>query len=76
MIELTRLNGHPITVNSDLIKFVEAIPDTVLSLINGERLIVRETTTEVVQRITEFRVSLLHPHASALSGTDGSTSAA
>lgn len=76
MIELTRLNGHPITVNSDLIKFVESIPDTVLSLINGERLIVRETTAEVVQRITEFRVALLHPDPSSLSRPNGSISAA
>ena len=42
MIELTRLNGAPIVLNSDLIKTAEASPDTMLTLINGEKLIVRE----------------------------------
>ena len=42
MIELTRLNGNPMVLNSDLIKTAEASPDTMLTLINGEKLIVRE----------------------------------
>ena len=42
MIELTRLNGRPMVLNSDLIKTAEASPDTMLTLINGEKLIVRE----------------------------------
>ena len=42
MIELTRLNGNPMLLNSDLIKTAEASPDTMLTLINGEKLIVRE----------------------------------
>jgi flagellar protein FlbD len=51
MIELTRLNGRPMVVNSDLIKTAEASPDTMLTLINGEKLIVREEIAEVVERI-------------------------
>ena len=43
MIQLTRLNGNPIALNSDLIKFVENAPDTVITLINGEKIIVRES---------------------------------
>jgi len=59
MIRLTRLNNHPITVNSDLIKFVEQAPDTVLTLINGEKIIVRESAEEVWTRVVEFRRSVL-----------------
>ena len=59
MIWLTRLNNHPLAVNSDLIKFVEEAPDTVLTLVNGEKIIVREGAEEVLYRITEFRRSLL-----------------
>jgi flagellar protein FlbD len=55
MICLTRLNGQPIAVNSDLIKFVENAHDTVLTLLNGEKVIVRESTEDVIQRIIEFR---------------------
>jgi flagellar protein FlbD len=59
MIQLTRLNNHPLTVNSDLIKFVEQAPDTVITLINGEKIIVRENANEVLERIVEFRRSVL-----------------
>ena len=31
MIELTRLNGSPMVLNSDLIKTAEASPDTMLT---------------------------------------------
>lgn len=55
MIRLTRLNNQPLAVNSDLIKFVEQAPDTVLTLVNGEKLVVRETAEEVLARILEFR---------------------
>jgi flagellar protein FlbD len=59
MIELTRLNGTPIVVNSDLIKTAEASPDTMLTLINGEKLIVREPCAEVTERVLVYRARLL-----------------
>jgi flagellar protein FlbD len=59
MIELTRLNGKAIVLNSDLIKTAEASPDTMLTLINGEKLIVRENCDEVVERIIAYRARLL-----------------
>lgn len=59
MIVLTRLNGHRLTVNCDLIKFAEAIPDTTLSLVNGDKLIVQETCNEVAQATIAYRSSIL-----------------
>lgn len=59
MIELTRLNGNTMVVNSDLIKTAEASPDTMLTLINGEKLIVREDIGEVMERVLEYRARLL-----------------
>jgi flagellar protein FlbD len=59
MIELTRLNGKPMVLNSDLIKTAEAAPDTMLTLINGEKLIVREEIAEVVERVLAYRSRLL-----------------
>ncbi len=59
MIELTRLNGNPMVLNSDLIKTAEASPDTMLTLINGEKLIVREECAEVVERVIAYRARLL-----------------
>ena len=54
MINLTRLNGSPFVVNADLIRTVEARPDTTIVLINGETFIVKEIVEEVVARAVEY----------------------
>ena len=59
MIELTRLNGNPMVLNSDLIKTAESSPDTMLTLINGEKLIVRESCAEVTEKVLAYRARLL-----------------
>jgi flagellar protein FlbD len=59
MIQLTRLNNHSLTVNSDLIKYVEEAPDTVITLVTGEKIIVREKAAEILERVLQFRRSVL-----------------
>jgi flagellar protein FlbD len=59
MIQLTRLNNHPLVVNSDLIKFVEQAPDTVITLVNGDKIVVRESAQDVLERVVQFRRSVL-----------------
>ena len=59
MIELTRLNGNALVVNSDLIQYVESAPDTTLTLLNGEKVVVRESAREVIGLTTAFRARLL-----------------
>jgi flagellar protein FlbD len=68
MIELTRLNGHRMLVNCDLMKFAEAAPDTTISLVTGEKLIVRESCDELMERVRNYRSALLRqawPEAAA-----------
>src|SRR6202051_3880584 len=59
MIQLTRLNNHPLVVNSDLIKFVEQAPDTVITLLSGEKIVVRESAPDVLELVVQFRRSVL-----------------
>jgi len=59
MIHLTRLNNSSVTINSDLIKFVEQSPDTVITLLNGEKILVRESAEQILDRIIEFRRRVL-----------------
>jgi flagellar protein FlbD len=59
MIQLTRLNGIPIVLNSDLIKTAESSPDTMITLINGEKLIVKESCEDINERVLEYRARLL-----------------
>ena len=60
MIQLTRLNNARLALNSDLIKYVEEAPDTVITLLNGEKLVVRESTGQVIERVLEFRRAVLN----------------
>ena len=59
MIQLTRLNGCRLDVNCDLIKYAEASPDTVLTLVTGEKLVVLESCDEVSSRALIYRASIL-----------------
>ncbi|HVV35265.1 MAG TPA: flagellar FlbD family protein [Acidimicrobiales bacterium] len=59
MISVTRLNGSEIVVNADLIETVESTPDTVITLVDGKKYVVHETTDEVVERIRNFRAAIL-----------------
>ena len=55
MVALTRLNGHPVMVNSDLIEQIEETPDTVVTLTSGNRLVVRDRMLEIQQKIVDFK---------------------
>jgi flagellar protein FlbD len=54
MIKVTRLGGKELVVNADLIRFVEATPDTLLSLTTGEKVMVQESVDEVIRRVIEY----------------------
>jgi flagellar protein FlbD len=58
MIAVTRLNGSPILLNSDLIETIETTPDTVIRLINGQKIVVVEHVDEILERIRQFRRSI------------------
>ncbi|GHV28841.1 flagellar protein FlbD [Synergistales bacterium] len=55
MIELTRLNGTKFVVNSDHIETVEERPDTVITMLNGHKYNVKESTEEIISAIQTFR---------------------
>ena len=59
MIIVTRLHGPSLAVNCDLIERVEATPDTVLTLVDGSRYVVRETVSEIVDKVRAFRASVV-----------------
>ncbi len=58
MISLTRLNGQRFVVNAELIRTVEALPDTTIKLINGDTIIVLESIDDVVDKAVDYGRSL------------------
>lgn len=61
MIELSRFDGSTFYVNPDLIEYLEARPDTVITLTTDKKLIVKERPQQVIDRIVQFRRRLLVP---------------
>ncbi|MBI4567363.1 MAG: flagellar FlbD family protein [Planctomycetes bacterium] len=55
MVKLTRLNGREFVLNSDLIKFIESTPDTVITLMNRDQVLVKESVADIVRQVIEFR---------------------
>ena len=67
MIALRRLNNEAIMVNPDLIETLEATPDTVITLTNGNKLLVRDSMDQVREKIVEFK-RLIHGPADGQAG--------
>jgi flagellar protein FlbD len=61
VIALTRLDGGPMVINIDLIEMIEPTPDTLISMSNGDKLYVRESPSEVVERVVRFKRAILEP---------------
>ena len=61
MIRMTRLQGAEIYLNPDLIFSLEANPDTVVTLTNGEKYVLRDKIQDVVQRFIEYKKAISGP---------------
>lgn len=55
MIEVTRLNDKKLTVNCDLIEFIEETPDTIITFSTGTKLVVKEKTEDIKEKIKEYK---------------------
>jgi flagellar protein FlbD len=54
MIGLSRLNGSQFVLNAEYIETIEETPDTVLTLTNGKKLMVKDRLDDVVKRVIEY----------------------
>lgn len=61
MILLTRLNGTEFYLNPELIQSVEKTPDTVITLLNEKKLVVRESPEVIRERYIEYRQRITQP---------------
>ncbi len=59
MVLVHRLKGEPLFLNADLIESIEALPDTVVTLADGRRIVLSDDPQDIVARITEYRASII-----------------
>ena len=62
MIKLTRFQGKEFCLNSDLIMTVEKTPDTVITLINGVKIVVQEDIDMIIEKVKVYRQEINCPH--------------
>lgn len=62
MIQVTRLNGEKYFLNAELIKSVEATPDTVITLVNREKLVVKENVPQIVAEFIQYQRLVHNPN--------------
>ena len=55
MIKVTRINDKELVINADLIEFVESIPDTMISLTTGKKIMVKETIDQIIDLAAGFK---------------------
>lgn len=55
MIGLTRINGKRFVLNAELIRYLENTPDTLVTLVSGDKIMVKETIEEVVDLAMQYR---------------------
>ena len=59
MIALTRISGQPFVLNCDLIERVDSTPDTVVTLVDGKKYVVLESSTQVAASIRLYRSEII-----------------
>jgi len=70
VIRLHRLDGKPFLLNAELIRTVEQLPDTFVTLVSGERLVVGESMDTVLDKVLDYqRSKLLFPRQAAVAAT-------
>jgi len=55
MITVTRLDQRVVVINADLIKMIESTPDTIITFINGDSVIVRDSVDDVVRHAIDYQ---------------------
>lgn len=55
MIELTKLNGKSFILNAELIETIETTPDSVVTLINDKKFVVKEPKESIVKKVIKYK---------------------
>lgn len=56
MIEVCALDGRRYVLNDNHIEKIEEIPETVITMTNGKKYLVKESSKEIVNKVVEFKL--------------------
>ena len=55
MIDVTKMNGLEFTINADLIEVIEEVPDTVITLTTGKKILVKESRLQIKSLVKNYK---------------------
>lgn len=55
MIDVLQINNKPLTINAELIEFIETTPDTIITMTNGKKIFVKDSVEEIVEKVVAYR---------------------
>ena len=55
MIDVTKMNGLEFTINADLIEVIEEVPDTVITLTTGKKIMVKESRLQIKNLVKRYK---------------------
>lgn len=58
MIFVTKMNSETVLLNNDLIETIEETPDTIVTLTTGKKLIIKESSKEILKRVIDFKIKI------------------
>ena len=55
MIDVTKMNGLEFTINADLIEIIEEVPDTIITLTTGKKIMVKESRLQIKNLVKRYK---------------------
>jgi flagellar protein FlbD len=55
VIRVTRINGKAFVVNAELIETIDETPDTIITLVDGKKFVIKESFEEVIAQVLDYR---------------------
>ncbi|MBP5533351.1 MAG: flagellar FlbD family protein [Lachnospiraceae bacterium] len=62
MIDITKIDGRGVTINAELIETIEEIPETVITLTTGKKLIVKESRQKVKNLVKSYKQEIFRQY--------------
>ena len=55
MIDVTKMNGLEFTINADLIEIIEEVPETMITLTTGKKIMVKESRLQIKNLVKRYK---------------------
>ncbi len=68
MIKVTRLNGIKFFINAELIQTIESTPDTLITLSNGVKMIVKDSPESIIEQVIRYQRLVRNPELDTQQG--------